>query len=458
MKLLIGDIIEGKVIDFGSNGEGIIKLDAFPIFVPYVLVGETIRAKINYVNKDYAFADVTEVLNPSNDRIKPHCTYFGKCGGCDLQHANYACQLEIKRLSIERALKKIAKVEIDIPTPISSNEWEYRNKLSLPFGYNSKSKIVSLGYYEKKSHKVISIKWCPLNGEWAANLISAVSSWANDNQISVYNEIDRKGLLRHLTARMLDTLSICIVINGNEIPYQDDLINKLSKFFKDFSLYISVNKKNTNVILGDNVELIYGEEKEQSLVKFKSFISPLSFLQVNNDIRDLIYDDVCDKIKDHKGNLVELYSGAGLLTAQIASRLQSASIIAVEIEPTATASANVLHSKLGFKNRIKNITDDAKHYMENSNLSNELLVLDPPRRGCDKEILEIAKTKNVEKIIYVSCNPQTLARDLSILSDKYHIEYIQPYDMFPQTCHVETVVCLRREKVNGYVNIDLDLK
>lgn len=445
MKLLIGDIIEGKVIDFGSSGEGIIKIDAFPIFVPYVLVGETVRAKINYVSKDYAFADVIEVLSLSNDRIKPYCTYFGKCGGCDLQHAKYECQLEIKRLSVERALKKISKLEIEVPTPISSPEWEYRNKLSLPFGYNSKSKKVSLGYFEKKSHKVTSIKWCPLNGEWAANLINVVSAWANDNEISVYNEIDKKGLLRHLTARMLDTLSICLVINGDKIPFKNDLIDGLKKYFTDFVLYISVNKKSTNVILGDNVQLIYGEEKKQSLGKFSSYISPLSFLQVNNHIRDLIYDDVCNHINNYNGNIIELYSGAGLLTAQIASRLTSVKIVSVEIEPTATASANVLHKELGLDNRITNINDDAKHYVENASFDNMLLLLDPPRRGCDKEILEKVKSKNIEKIVYISCNPQTLARDISLLSDEYSIEYIQPYDMFPQTCHVETIVLLQRK-------------
>jgi len=444
MILQVGDIIEGKVIDFGSNGEGIIKIDAFPIFVPFVLKDETIKARVNFVNKNYAFADVTEVLIPSNDRIKPKCTYFNKCGGCDMQMANYSYQLEVKRISVERAIKKNAGIKLDIPSVIPSNEWEYRNKLSLPFGYNQKSNRVSLGYFEKMSHKVVPIKWCPLNGEWAASLIEVISSWANENKVSVYNEVKHQGLLRHLVARNLDTLSICIVINGNEIPYFDNLIDRLNKKFTGYSLYLSKNKNKTNVILGDTINLLYGNKDEQSLGKYSAYISPLSFLQVNNYIRDKIYDDVCEKISNHDGNIIELYSGAGLLTAQIALRLSSSKIVAVEIEPSATSSANELHKKLGINDRVTNINDDAKHFMQELSKGEDLLILDPPRRGCDKEILDIAKEKQIKTIVYISCNPQTLARDIDILKDEYNVEYIQPYDMFPQTAHVETVVLMLR--------------
>ncbi|MDE7372998.1 MAG: TRAM domain-containing protein, partial [Clostridia bacterium] len=225
----MGDIIDGIVSDFGSDGEGVIKLDGYPVFVPYAIKGEEVRARITYAKKDCAFGEVVEVVTPSPSRVKPRCPYFGKCGGCDLQHADTPLQLEIKRNSVENALKKFAGLNPNesmiecgsssngskTPKPLRLNDFEYRNKLSLPFAYNSHTGRVSLGFYEKRSHKVVPMKWCPLHGEWAANLIAVLTEWANEFNISVYDENTHKGLLRHAVARMLDTLSLTLVINGD---------------------------------------------------------------------------------------------------------------------------------------------------------------------------------------------------------------------------------------------------
>ncbi len=447
-----GDIIDANIVDFGSNGEGIAKCGVYPIFIPFAVKGDVVRAKITWTSKDYAFGEIVEIVEPSIDRVKPKCPYFEKCGGCDLQNVNYAEQLEIKRENIRRALKKNGGLDVDVPAPISLNEWEYRNKLALPFGKNKHSGRVYLGFFEKRSHSVVPMKWCALQGQWAADLIEDVSEWANENGLSVYDELSGKGYLRHAVARMLDTLTLTLVVNSKaqDIEKLDELVQKLNRHFKNYTVFVSNNVKNTNVIMGDKVALVYGEECPQDLGRFQAVVSPLSFLQVNNKVRDAIYDDVCDKIgANFVGEVVELYSGVGLLTAQIALRLHNAKITAVEIVPEATKDADALMTSLKLEN-VTNVCSDAAKFVEDIKDDNthRVLILDPPRKGCDEKVLDKAKNAGFEKIIYISCNPQTLARDLKTLSSNYQTNYIQPYDMFPQTHHVETVVLLSKQKID----------
>lgn len=445
-----GDIIEGKVTDFGNTGEGIIKIGAFPVFVPYAIKGETVRAKLNFVKKDYAFGDLIEVLNASESRVKPRCPYYEKCGGCDLQHVDTAIQLEIKRKNIENVLKKNAGIEYDVPLPVRGKDWEYRNKLALPFGYNKNSGRVYLGFFAKKTHKAVPMKWCPLHGEWAADLIGIVSDWANENKVSVYNETTGKGLLRHLVARYVSTMSLTLVINGTEIPESFSLYSRIEEKFPGAAVYISENRKNTNVIFGESCRLVYGKEEKQDLGAYSAVVSPLSFLQVNNEVRDLIYDEVSENLKDFDGDIIELYSGVGLLTAQLALRLKDSHITSVEIVPSAVENARALMNDLGIDKRVECICDDACNFVSKNTEKKKALVLDPPRTGCSAEVLESAIKGGFEKIIYVSCNPATLARDLSKLKEGYELKIVKPFDMFPQTCHVETVTLLSlREPKNG---------
>ncbi len=465
MDLLVGDIVQGVVSGFGSDGEGVVKSDGYPIFVPFAIKGEEIRARVVHVKKDCAFAEVVDVLSPSEDRIKPLCPYFGKCGGCDLQHISSHVQLEIKRDTVQNALKKIAGLDIDVPLPVRLNDWEYRNKLSLPFAYNKRSKRISLGFYEKRTHRVVPMKWCPLHGQWAARLIECVTEWATEYSISVYDENERTGLLRHIVARMLDTLSLTVVINGSRLPRLAELADKLKKYFADFAIYVSENTRDDNVILGKTVRLVYGAEKKQNLGKFRAVVSPKSFLQVNAMVCDVIYDEAARALENFDGDIVELYSGVGILTAQIALRLQGARITAVEIEPSADEDAKNLMKSLGLSERVENVCGDAATFLQGldfcgdeNKIDDEILrspyylgeatracakralILDPPRKGCDKRVLDSAT--GFEKIVYISCNPQTLARDLKILARSHVIDCVKPFDMFPQTSNVETLVVL----------------
>jgi 23S rRNA (uracil1939-C5)-methyltransferase len=528
-KHFVGEALEGVVADVGAEGEGIVKDGAYPIFVPFAIKGERVGFTLTSVKKNYAYATLNEVLSSSNDRIKPRCPYFGKCGGCDLQHIDYAAQTQLKRAALERTLKKVGAIDVVVPPLITGGEWEYRNKLAMPFGFNKKSGRRFLGFYAKKSHDVVSVKWCSLHAEWAAKLIETVNGWLNDEQISVYDENTRSGVMRHMVARMLDTLSVVFVVNGDAIPCLKTLSARLTQAFGEVSVYVSVNRADTNVIFGDSAELVFGRETPQNLGAVKAVISPVSFLQVNNVVRDKLYDTVSRCLDNFDGEIIELYSGVGLLTAQLAARLEKCRITSVEIVPEAVADAKALMKALAFENRVDCLLSDAVKYMNDlrasetetkldcnrftndgfdksygkgcfSNIgaayanaqlcrlpkqepspkvssasardlttgnvcagaleNRRALILDPPRKGCDERLLQASKSAAFERIIYISCNPATLARDLKILispdsndsseqlpeaSPSYRIEYIQAFDMFPQTSHVETLVCLARK-------------
>lgn len=446
-KYRTGDETEGVISDFGMSGEGILKEGAYPIFVPFAIVGERVRVRINYAKKDYAFADVIEVLTPSDDRVKPRCRYFGRCGGCDLQHLDAAMQAEVKRLNLQRTLAKNAGLDVVVPSVKTGRPWEYRNKLALPFGSLGKHGKAVLGFYEKKSHWVVPMRTCPLHGKWAEQLISDVTEWANENGLRVYDEKSGKGLLRHLVARKLDTLSVTLVVNGDDVPHLNNLVKKLDRHFGDYVIYVSPNKADTNVIMGASAVKVYGEERPQKLGAFSAAVSPMSFLQVNDEIRDMIYADACALLDGFDGDITELYSGVGLLTAEIASRLPAACITAVEIVPEATEDARRLMRSLGCEGRVEEICVDAAEYMRSLSADGmrRALVVDPPRKGCAPEVLDAAVAAGYGKIVYISCNPATLSRDIKFLiGNGYRLTHIQPYDMFPQTCHVETLVLLCR--------------
>ena len=478
LTVAVGDVIEGEVCDFASEGEGIVKIGSYAVFVPFAVKGEIIRARIRYAKKDYAFADLIEVEKPSPERIKPKCTYYGTCGGCDLQHVSRECQLKIKKTNVENALKKTGGLDVKVDDVVRLNDWEYRNKIALPFGYKRKTGRVTLGFYEKRSHSVVPMKWCALHGEWAAKLIEIVTDWANANHISVYDETKGEGILRHVVARNLDTLSVTLVVNSHFVPKLQELCQNLEKEFAGVCVYVSENTKNTNVIFGSNVRLVFGKEKKQNLGAFEAVVSPLSFLQVNNDVRDAIYDEVCKELASFDGDILEFYSGVGLLSAQIAMRLKNAKITSVEIEPSAVDNAKALMKSLNLDSRVKCVCDDVLSFVDGISkaqnkdayleaaLPDEIvsspfylceksqkpskkpmaLILDPPRRGCDKAVLDSATSAKIDKIVYVSCNPQTLARDLKILAQNYEIKRVTPFDMFPQTSNVEVLCTLEKNK------------
>lgn len=452
VKLKQDDIVEVEITDNGMEGEGIAKLGAYTLFVPLCLKGETVRAKVVHVRRDnVVFCELKEVTMPSGSRVKPPCNRFGKCGGCDLMHVEYLKQLDLKRDNLICLLKKNASVITDVPEIIPcSTPYAYRNKIQLPFG--TVEGRTALGFYRENSHRVVSITKCFLHGDWAEKLIKIFLNYAEKFNLKAYDETTGKGQLKHLVARYIDgNLCVVAVTDGTALKNTDYLLAELSKEFPHFSLYQSKKPERTNVIMGKSVIPIKTEPFVIDVLGVKAEINPYSFLQLNSEIRDKIYLRVIEEIINGESPVViDAYSGVGLLGAVLNKR--GARVYNIEIVPEATADGERLKKQNSLS--CVNINGDAK--IELPKLINKLkatetfskepltIILDPPRKGCDKDVTTAINALDIpNKVIYISCNPATLTRDLSLLKG-YNIDFIQGYDMFPNTAHLETLVVLSK--------------
>ncbi len=446
----IKDKFEVDIISTGMNGEGVARIDNAVVFVPSVLTGERALVEITLVKKNYAFAKVVKLLKASPDRVEPLCKICYKCGGCEMLHISYPAQLKIKRANVKNCIDKELKSDVEVDEVVPSPEiYGYRNKIQLPIALTD-GKICA-GFFAPNTHNVVPFVregeqgFCVLNEKGMQGIISAFLSFVKDNNISVYDERAHKGLVRHLVIRKVkDSYAVCIVINGKTLPGYAKLVEKLKSRGYDFSLYISPNEKRTNVIMGDKVITLYGKDKlsgEALGVVYE--VSPLSFMQVNDNVRDLIYSRVGEIIKSSGiDNVIDAYSGIGIMSNIFARYAKK--VYAIEIVPEAIEDAKKLARLNSNADKIVNICGDCAEELPPlvKSLNKAIVVIDPPRKGCDERVLSAMLAARPAKIIYVSCNPATLARDLRILSDGYSIESVTPYDMFPNTRHVETLVVL----------------
>lgn len=454
-----GDKILSEIIDFGMDGEGVAKVDGMPIFIPLAVKGDLAKVQIVHLKKDYGFGKLIKVVRPSELRATPICPVFGLCGGCDIQHISAQAQLDFKKEKIENCFRK-AKLDIDVDDVVFGERFHYRNKLQIPFG-EANGRVVC-GFYKKSSHEIVPIQQCFLQGEWSTKLISIVTAWANgdcgNRKISAYNEASESGILRHMVARYIDGfLCLTLVINADSLPEKDALCALLSSEF-EYNLYISINKKNTNVIFGTQTKKVFGQDKTFEIDGIRQKISPLSFLQVNDEIKKFLYDRAVDYLKDCDV-VFDIYSGAGSLSAQIAKASKSKQkpcVYGIEIVTEATQNADDLMKQNMLSEKVQNINGDAvtalpqllQDGLNNVNSTAKLLfgaVIDPPRKGCEDAVIQTLLQSGIERLVYISCNPATLARDLEKLSAAYTVLSATPYDMFPQTSHLETLVCLTRK-------------
>lgn len=438
--------IELDINDIGSNGEGIGRYDKYTVFVPFALAGERIKAQVEHVKKNIAFARLIKVLNASNYRIDVTCNRFQKCGGCDLLHLNYRKQLEYKQTSLERTLlKMLDKVYVD-KTVESIPNIRYRNKIQVPFG--KLGDRVVLGFYLPKTHRVVSITKCFLQNEMMDMLLELTLKFVNDNDISVYE--NGSGLLRYLFARYIDNaLFVTLVINGNSVSNIGDYYKMLVGTFKKVSLSLCVNKENTNVILSNNIINIDSNVGRINYMGLSIQLHPLSFLQINDYIASKIYKRIIDFVVSNKiERVIDAYGGVGILGALIAKE-SNAKIINIDIVKEAIEDAKALGEINGINHKIDNICADSKDVLKNIVDNNKdfktLIIVDPPRKGLSNKVCQIIN--NIEhdiSLVYISCNPATLARDLSKLTN-YNISSITPYDMFANTYHLETLVFLSKK-------------
>lgn len=437
-----------EIKNYGCNAEGVGTLNNEVVFVPYSLVGETIDATIIKASKSFAIAKIININNQSKNRIVAPCPYFSKCGGCQLQHCKYEESLKIKTEIVQTAIKNIGKISHKVNDIIPSNlTYNYRNKISMPI--NPKTK--KLGMYRLSSHNIIDIYNCLLQKSLIQNLIKVFNTYLQSTKNSIYDDNKKKGLLKSLVAREVENkLLVTVVINGDKLDDVEDLVELLKENFDNFGLNLNINKQKNNVILGDKFVDIYGDNKVEIVENgITYYISNQSFLQVNGYIKNKIYSAIFNEIKGD--TVIDAYSGAGLLSAMMTKH--SKMVYGIEIVEPATKLADELKEKNMIQN-LKNINGDCSIVLpklldelteeEKNNLT---IVIDPPRKGCDKKVVESIKSVKPQKIIYVSCDPSTLARDLNLLlnDNEYTIKTIQPYDMFPQTKHIETLAILQKK-------------
>lgn len=433
------DILDVSIVDMGCNLEGIAKADGAVLFVPYAISGEKLKAQVINTKQRAYIAKILEITEPSPYRVKPRCPYFTKCGGCQVQHIAYEKQLELKNKLVQNAITNIGKLDIAVnPCVPCENQYYYRNKFAFPLNPETKK----IGMFRTNSHNIVDISDCAIQQPWAKDVIDIVNSYVEKNDVSVYDETTKTGSLKHIVARCFaNQYLITLVINDEKLPNIESLIDALKQKFDNFGLNYNINKSKNNVILSEKFRHIYGLKS----IKCTEFgvnyeINNASFMQVNDDIKHKIYQAVFDAVSGDV--VVDAYSGAGLLSAMLSKNAKQ--VYGIEIVPDAVKSADNLCRENKITN-LKNICGDTAVELPKlaSKLNKFSLVLDPPRKGCDPKVIETILKSAPEKIVYVSCNPSTLARDLCGLKEKYNVVSITPFDMFPETCHVETLAVLK---------------
>ena len=431
-----------NITGYTSEGGGVGKFDGQAIFVENVAVGDEILCHVIKAKKTYAIGKAVKILKSSKHRIEPECESFKSCGGCSVSHISYEEELRLKAQKVKDAFERIGGLSPEfkpiIPSPQTTR---YRNKAQYPV--KRENGILNIGFYAKKSHRVIDGGDCLLQPVEFTAIIEIFRKWINNNSITVYNEEIGKGLIRHIYLRKAfktSEIMVCVVINGKTLPFADSLIEALMtvKGFK--TLVVSVNRQNTNVVLGDNYQALYGDGYiTDVLCDVKIKISPLSFYQVNRDGAELLYGKAAEYAAPQKDDdILDLYCGAGTIGLSMATKVKS--IIGVEIIPEAIEDAKVNAQINGYENTrfICGDAADAAQQLKAENITPKTIILDPPRKGCSEDLLKTVAEIRPNKIVYVSCDPATLARDakrLSLLG--YTVKEATPVDMFPRTAHVE---------------------
>lgn len=452
----VTDTYLAEITDFGLDGKGFSKIEDIAVFTPYTAEGDLVKIKIKKIFKGVAEADAVKIVRKSQNRVDAPCKYYKTCGGCVLQHVDFLTENDLKKRLLATTLKK-AGIDKDVADTVFDKEYEYRNKLQMPFTVADGE--ITLGFFKRNTHDVVALSECMLHGEFAKKIINAVKEWANDEnrkqKLTVYDESAGKGLLRHFVARYVDGLLFAtVVINGKDLPYSKSLFEILSKEF-ECVLYVSVNEKHNNVIMGDSVQKLCGQERDVDIDGVKTALSPKSFLQVNDGVRRKLYAGVNGAV-ENADVIIDVYSGVGILTAILAKNNENAKVYGVEIVKEAVENADGLMAKNGLAGRVENICGDATKVLPklvNDILSNKksgvkseiCVVIDPPRKGATEEVLDAIVLSNAQKLVYVSCNPKTLQRDLRYIKDAFDVVSITPYNMFPKTAELETLCVLERK-------------
>ena len=464
MEFRKNDLVTLEIEDCGIDGEGIGKADGFTVFVKDAVIGDTVTAKIIKAKKNYGYGRLMEVLKPSPHRVEPKCEFARQCGGCQLQALSYDQQLVFKTNKVKGHLERIGGfTDIPMEPIIGMDElFHYRNKAQFPVGRNKEGKIVT-GFYAGRTHNIIENRDCALGVAENKEVLDRVIAHMEKYGIEPYNEATGKGLVRHVLIRygyFTKEVMVCLILNGNKIPKEELLVKSLCEIPGMTSITINVNKKHSNVILGEEIRLLWGQEYITDRIGDISYqISPLSFYQVNPMQTQKLYAKALEYADLHGEETVwDLYCGIGTISLFLAQKAKF--VRGVEIVPAAIENAkenaklNGLENTEFFVGKAEEVLP--REYKKNGVYA-DVIVVDPPRKGCDETLLETMVEMNPERIVYVSCDSATLARDLKYLCERgYELRKVCPVDQFGMTVHVETVVLLSHKKADSYIHIDVE--
>lgn len=454
------DEFELEIDDIGTEGEGIAHIDGYALFIKDAIPGDVVRTKVIKAKKNYGYGRLIEIVKPSKDRVEPVCPVARQCGGCQIQHLSYEAQLAYKENKIKNCLVRLGKFpkeQIDeIMEPLMGMEepYHYRNKAQFPVGRNKDGELVT-GFYASRTHSIIPATNCAIQDKRNEEILNTVLVFMKEFGIEPYDEVTHTGLVRHILTRVgyhTGEIMVCLVLNGKSLPHQDVFVERLAKIDGMKSISINVNREKTNVILGNKVKTLWGADYiVDSIGTIKYQISPLSFYQVNPVQTQKLYQTALDYAGLTGNEIVwDLYCGIGTISLFLAK--QAKMVYGVEIVPEAIADAN----RNKEFNQIENVeffvgaseTVLPEKYRESGGkMSADVIVVDPPRKGCDVSLLQTILDMGPERVVYVSCDPATLARDLRFLCDGgYELKKVRGCDMFGHSGHVETVVLM--SKVN----------
>ena len=483
MALEKNDIVRLTISDIGTDGEGIGKVDGYTLFVKDAVIGDTITARVIKLKKNYGYGRLMEVIEPSKDRVEPVCPVARQCGGCQIQQMSYDAQLDFKRKLVEGNLRRIGGFpDINVLPVIGMDEpYHYRNKAQYPVGRDKDGNVV-IGFYAGRTHCIIDNQDCAIGARENVKILTAIRDYINENKVSVYDENTGNGAVRHILIRKgfhTGQVMVCIVVNGESLPQEDKLVAKLTglELWENetngkldsvkgkavpyiSSVMVNINRENTNVILGDRCRTLWGKDYIEDSINGITFqISPLSFYQVNPVQTEKLYGKALE-FAGLTGNEVvwDMYCGIGTISLIMATRAKK--VYGVEIVPAAIENA---------KNNARiNGLDNAEFYVGKSEeiapklaeqgAVPDVIVVDPPRKGCDEALLDTIVKMQPERVVYVSCDSATLARDLKYLAARgYEVKTVQPVDQFCHTVHVESVVLLSQQKADDYLEVEIDL-
>lgn len=444
-----------KIDSLGYEGEGVAKIDRFPIFIPGALKGETVKVEIIKSKKNYAYGKLLEIIEECNERKEPECINYEKCGGCTLMHSNYEGQLNFKYNRVKECIERIGGLNGEIVKYPIGMEMPYRYRNKGIFSVGLIDDKLSIGFFSEKTHEIVNMDSCMIQDEETDKIINIIRNWMISYSIIPAKKnglFFEQGVIRNIMVRKgfkTNEVMIVLVTTDKEIPYKEELITELNKEIKDLKSVIqNINSKDTNLVLGDNNIILYGQDHISDYIgNYRFNISPLSFFQVNPIQTEILYGKALEYAGLSGNEIVfDAYCGTGTITLFLSQKAKK--VYGVEIVEQAIENA-VVNAKI---NKINNSefyvgkSEEVIPSLIKEGIKPDVIVVDPPRKGCDVKLLDAIGEAKPERVVYVSCDPGTLARDLKHLEGfGYKTMKVQPVDMFPNTKHVECVVGIRRK-------------